>query len=569
MNALAILPQTEPGEHLTAADASEELIGLFMVYSDVRPLARSLPPEAHYYGVHQVIWRALLTIDAEGGEPLPEAVGARLTHGEMKEFLDYGGKATLENLGAKCGTPTRVKPMIQLVEAAARRRHQQALSADLSIAIRDNYDPEPILAELQALASRHDKGTSLPLTRWSWVDPSTLPPRQWLYGKHYIRRFVSATVAPGGSGKSALALTEALVLASGRGLLGIVPEERVKTWYINLEDPLEETQRRIAATCLHYGLRPGDLEGWLMIGSGRDAEIILGSQSRDGAVVNEALVSKLCRVITEQGIGAVIVDPFVSSHRVSENDNGAIDAVVKAWARIADATGCTVELVHHVKKGQAGVATTMEDSRGAVALVGAVRSGRVLNAMTDDEAAKAGVDAAWPYFRVNNGKANLAPANRGSEWYRFVSVDLGNGDNVGVVTSWDWPAEAPIKLDDVAKVIAAMSSLSEDQGRCDYQSPFWLGHTVADALGLELPRAKQQIRHLLKAWEAAGHLARVKRNDARRVAKDYYTAGAPRSSTAVVQSGAVEQPSCSTTPPFYKGGGGGAGKVVEYLGGAA
>ncbi|MBP2159545.1 MULTISPECIES: AAA family ATPase [Asticcacaulis] len=568
MSALSIVPQIEPGEHLTAADASEELIGLFIVHSDVRPVARSVSPEAHYYGVHQAIWRALLAIYAEGGEPLPEAVGARLTHVELRDFLDYGGKTTLENLGAKCGVPSRARPMIELVEAAARRRRQQVLSADLAVAYRDNLDPAPLLAELQALTAEHRKGSLLPLTRWSWTDPAKLPPRQWLYGKQYIRRFVSATVAPGGSGKSALALTEALVLASGRGLLGVLPEERVKVWYLNLEDPLEETQRRVAAACLHYRLKPEDLEGWLMIGSGRDADLIMAAQSRDCTVVNEALVDKLCRVISEYGIGAVIVDPFVSSHRVSENDNGAIDAVVKAWARIADKTGCAVELVHHVKKGQSGVATTMEDSRGAVSLIGAVRSGRVLNAMTDDEAAKAGVDAAWPYFRVNNGKANLAPANRGSEWYRFVSVDLGNGDNVGVVTPWDWPAEAPVKLDDVAKVHAAMAYLADDRGRCDHQSPSWLGHTVADALGLEMPRAKQQIRHMLKAWEDAGYLARVRRNDARRVAKDYFTVGAPPSSGAAVQSGAAKQPS-STTPPLIKRGGGGGADKAQGVGGAA
>jgi hypothetical protein len=35
-------------------------------------------------------------------------------------------------------------------------------------------------------------------------DPKTIPRREWLYGRHYIRKYLSTTIAPGGVGKSAL-----------------------------------------------------------------------------------------------------------------------------------------------------------------------------------------------------------------------------------------------------------------------------------------------------------------------------------------------------------------------------
>src|SRR5918994_130924 len=35
-----------------------------------------------------------------------------------------------------------------------------------------------------------------------WRDPQAIPPRRWLYARHYVRKFVTATVAPGGLGKS-------------------------------------------------------------------------------------------------------------------------------------------------------------------------------------------------------------------------------------------------------------------------------------------------------------------------------------------------------------------------------
>jgi AAA domain len=42
---------------------------------------------------------------------------------------------------------------------------------------------------------------------FSWVSPKKIPRRQWLYGRHYIRKFVTVTIAPGGYGKSTLTIT--------------------------------------------------------------------------------------------------------------------------------------------------------------------------------------------------------------------------------------------------------------------------------------------------------------------------------------------------------------------------
>src|ERR1700745_4181057 len=64
-----------------------------------------------------------------------------------------------------------------------------------------------------------DKPERIIATPWAWRDPSTIPPRRWLYGKHYIRKFLSTTVAPGGAGKSSLVLVEALSMVTTRRLL--------------------------------------------------------------------------------------------------------------------------------------------------------------------------------------------------------------------------------------------------------------------------------------------------------------------------------------------------------------
>src|SRR5262249_10624062 len=158
------------------------------------------------------------------------------------------------------------------------------------------------------------------------------------------------------------------------------------------------------------------------------------------AVIARPVVDAVIAAIQRNMIDAMIVDPFIKSHRIVENDNVAMDAVATQWAQIADVTGCSADVVQHTRK-TSGQEITIEDGRGAVALISASRSARVLNRMTKDEADNAAVGApnAWRYFRVDNGKASMAPHPEQADWYRLASVDLGNGDQVGVVTAWAWP----------------------------------------------------------------------------------------------------------------------------------
>ena len=57
-----------------------------------------------------------------------------------------------------------------------------------------------------------------PNASW-WRDPATIPPRQFLYGRHYIRRAIGATIAAGGRGKTTLAVFEAVTMAAGFDLV--------------------------------------------------------------------------------------------------------------------------------------------------------------------------------------------------------------------------------------------------------------------------------------------------------------------------------------------------------------
>ncbi|WP_085641612.1 AAA family ATPase [Marivita geojedonensis] len=103
-------------------------------------------------------------------------------------------------------------------------------------------------------------------------------------------------------------------------------------------------------------------------------------------------------------IDVLIVDPFVSSHRVNEMDNGKIDLVAKELVRIAEECNCAIELVHHTRKLN-GVEATSDASRGASSLTAAARSARVLQRISPEELEKAGVaQDGSTYFSVKRDK---------------------------------------------------------------------------------------------------------------------------------------------------------------------
>jgi RecA-family ATPase len=187
---------------------------------------------------------------------------------------------------------------------------------------------------------------------WKWRDPKSISPRQWLHANHYVRKFASATIAPGGVGKTSQALVEAIGMACGRNFLGgQVAARPLAVWYWNLEDPPEEIDRRIAAILLHYNLDQTEIEGQLFINStSDDDQLIIAVKQRDELVICHPVADALKAEMRMRAIDVMIIDPFVSCHRANENDSAAIDAVAKTWATIARNVSASVDLVHHVRK---------------------------------------------------------------------------------------------------------------------------------------------------------------------------------------------------------------------------
>lgn len=338
------------------------------------------------------------------------------------------------------------------------------------------------------------------------VDPAKLPARQCLYGRNLYRKYLHVTVAPGGVGKSNLAIAESLAMVACRSLLGQWVKEPLNVWYFNLEDPLDEIQRRYAAAMQHYGLSADNLKGKLYIDSGRDQRLVMASIERNRPVINEATSTAILAEMREKKIDVIIVDPFISSHAVNENDNVGIDMVAKEWARIADKANAAIHLIHHTRKSSGDAEVNAESSRGGKALTDAARDVRTINRMTEAEGLDAGVENHRRFFRVISDKCNLAPPAERADWYCLESETLANGDSVGVVVPWAWPNQfdelTPERVRDVQKALAGQNK------RSNVQAGEWAGHTIAEVFGLntEDKSHKAKIKKWIAHWIKIGVL---------------------------------------------------------------
>jgi hypothetical protein len=376
--------------------------------------------------------------------------------------------------------------------------------------------------------------TKIECESW-WRDPATIPPRQSLYGRHYIRRTIGATIGAGGRAKTTLSHLEAVSMAAGRDLMTseALPDGPLRVWCLNGEEDQDELDRRVAATCQHYDITKTDLGGRLFVKSVRDRPIRVATLIRNVPTLNQAVVDQMTKFIEQKKIDVFMLDPFVSFHGVAENDNMAMDLVIKeALGAIANKTNSAGEIFHHPGKPKPGQAeTSVEDGRGASAILWAVRNARVLNFMTPEEAAKLGIseDDRRLHIRIANGKANMGPLGK-AKWMKLLIEQLQNGDEVACVTSWKPPN--PFHGVTTADMQRCRTLVQGGAYRVSSQSSDWVGYLVAEILKIDVthggqndPKDIARIKEILRTWFKNNVLATEKRPDKNRHERDFVIPG--------------------------------------------
>jgi hypothetical protein len=244
-------------------------------------------------------------------------------------------------------------------------------------------------------------------------DPTTIPPRQWLYGTQLVRGSVSVLVAPGGVGKTAYSMGIGLALAANRQIFDEKIFQQVNVAVLNLEEPMDELERRLAALMIHHAIDREAVERRYFLYSGDDRRITIAAMSTDGFDIVFPDAEAMIREIQAHEIGVLVVDPFAESHALEENSNSEMIKAAAAWRRIARGTGCAILLIHHVRKG---AVTDIDAARGAKALTDSARVGLLLSAMTSEEATEFDVP--------DDERSPLVPADDDRTRKRHASVPV-------------------------------------------------------------------------------------------------------------------------------------------------
>jgi hypothetical protein len=391
-----------------------------------------------------------------------------------------------------------------------------------------------------------DKLTALP---YRWRDPATIPRRQFLFGRHYVRKTIGATIGGGGRGKTTLGLLEFVGMACGRNLLTGEEIEPLRAWNLNGEEDQDELDRRVAAICKRYNITERSCGDRLFVQSVRDKPLRLASVGRNNApTLNRALLDQIEDEIRTKRIDVFGLDPLISFHSIVESTNEHMDLLLKeGLGGIASRTNAAGEVFHHVGKAKPGqVENTVEDARGASAFILAVRSARVNNFMTPDEAKRLGIseDERRLHVRVNNGKANMGPLGKAT-WFKLVPESLPSGDEIACARPWKPPD--PFHGVSTADMYKCRELARTGAYRADSRAANWFGYVVAEQLKINVargceknPKEMARLNNILKTWKEKGVFTTEKREDENRKEREFVVAGSWQEEAETNESGIDE-----------------------------
>lgn len=439
-------------------------------------------------------------------------------------YCHYEHDGDIEKAVRAYGQEINPKPVTQSVADVWSKFQDDFEQAENAFA-----EPEPDVKPVSnEFVDDADTGDT-PVIKASPVDLTQLqqiPPRRWAYGTKLVRGFISILAAPAGVGKSAWSATMALDLASGKKTLHDAPRGKQKVWLVNLEDPRDETLRKIAAAMKHQGKAyPEDCLQNLFVDSGRDQNFIVAEEPQQGVMIATPQYEQLVMEIKRRGIDVLILDPFVRAHHVNENANKSIDYVMDLFAKIADKCDISILLVHHTRKGFVG--GDADSVRGSSSMVGAARVAFTLSPMSNEEAAafKISPDDRRSYIRVDNAKANLSKSAGDAQWIFLDSVNLGNaseeypnGDSVQVAMPWTppdaWDGIDTAKANEILTLIEDgyidEDGNKEPYGETKQSKDRWVGNLIIactmDADG-NATKSEDDAKKIIRTWMSEGILA--------------------------------------------------------------
>ncbi|MEO3475883.1 AAA family ATPase [Roseomonas sp. CAU 1739] len=271
-----------------------------------------------------------------------------------------------------------------------------------------------------------------------------LPPRPWLLGTVLLAGHITVLIAPGGVGKTSVALAWGLAVATGRGpdMAGMeFHGEPGGVLVLSMDDPTDELRRRRDALCKRHGIELP--ERLALYGMEVLAAIGLTRAERGSGVVDTHGVAVLRGLLARHRPRLLILDPLVGFSAGGVNDNPLMAALLTELQRMATESVFALLILHHERKGSAQDGTA-DASMGAATITNKARIALRLVRMTQNEAKQFRI-APWEadnYACLGGAKMNMAPSSVRT-WFHLEGVGLHNGtpayprgDNVQAALPW-------------------------------------------------------------------------------------------------------------------------------------
>lgn len=314
---------------------------------------------------------------------------------------------------------------------------------------------------------RHDYGnavmnvskqafTSSPLNQDYLDSLFKLPTRDWLIQDLLLSGNVTTLFSPGGVGKSSIALSIAISVAYGIDLLGLGVNRQACVLMVSNEETEDEIKRRLLGNLLYHEINnPCD---YLHIKSGYEKPFYIARKDDQGHSIIP-FTKEIIDHIRLNKIEVLIIDPFISTHDVNENDNTQIEQVMTLYRQIAKETGVAILLIHHTAKGNhfESYAGNADVGRGASAIKDAARVVTTLAKVKRDTALSAGAteEESESYIRLDIAKSNYGAMYEEPKLLKLELAALPNRDNVIVPIDPDmqFPTSTKWTAGEVAEAI--------------------------------------------------------------------------------------------------------------------
>lgn len=238
----------------------------------------------------------------------------------------------------------------------------------------------------------------------NWALHSVLPPLDFVL-PGLLLGGLGLLVAPGGTGKSYLALDMAISMAIGRSIAGglfpatqpgkvvyLAGEENDRLLAERLRGMLDMTERA-RPELQNLVLLPMSGENCLLISKGQPTDL-------------QGELEKL-----SQGTRLIIVDPIRRLHDGEENDSATMTQLVITLETLAKKTGAAVIGIHHANRASVGDTSSQNASRGSSALVDGARWQINLSKLDEKTATTHGVSEVerQQYIALDFAKGNYLP----------------------------------------------------------------------------------------------------------------------------------------------------------------